>query len=96
MSTSNSQSICRKFLITGQVQGVFFRASTQRQAEARGLTGHAVNLADGSVEVVACGEEVAVDQLERWLQKGPTSATVNDVTTESIDPQPVPSEFTTG
>ena len=91
-----NSTICRKFLITGQVQGVFFRASTQRQAEARGLSGHAINLADGSVEVVACGEEVAVDQLERWLQKGPASATVNEVESEAIDPDPRPEGFRTG
>ena len=91
-----TDQVCRKFLITGQVQGVFFRASTLRQAEARGLSGHAINLADGSVEVVACGEEVAVDQLERWLQKGPASATVNAVEAETIDPDPVPEGFRTG
>ena len=58
---------CRKFRIEGRVQGVWFRESTRKQAEPLGICGYAVNLPDGSVEVLACGEPEALDRLERWL-----------------------------
>lgn len=69
----------RCWLISGRVQGVFFRASTRRQAEPLGLSGRAINLPDGSVEVVASGPRSALDQLEAWLQHGPRSARVDSV-----------------
>lgn len=66
----------RRWLISGRVQGVFFRESTRRQAEPLGLAGHAVNLPDGRVEVVARGDAAALDQLEAWLGDGPPAARV--------------------
>ena len=54
-----------RFIVTGRVQGVFFRASTREQAQHLGLRGHAKNLADGSVEVLAAGDAVAIDALSR-------------------------------
>ena len=48
--------IARRCLVAGRVQGVFYRASTRARAEALGVTGYARNLADGRVEVLACGE----------------------------------------
>ncbi len=86
---------CVKFSITGRVQGVFFRASTQREAERHGLTGHAINRADGSVEVLACGEAQALDALERWLQTGSPAAKVDRVERQPSDASP-PAKFTTG
>ncbi len=65
-----------RFIVCGRVQGVFFRASTCEQARRLGLTGYARNLADGSVEVLACGDEAAIAHLERWLQDGPPMAKV--------------------
>ena len=70
---------CRRFLVYGKVQGVWFRESTRRQAQALNLTGQAVNLADGSVEVIACGERQAIQRLEDWLHKGPLLAKVQRV-----------------
>ena len=70
---------CVRFRIHGRVQGVFFRASTRTQALQLGLSGHAKNLADGSVEVIACGDATAVDALYRWLHDGPPSARVDRV-----------------
>jgi acylphosphatase len=70
---------CRLFRIEGRVQGVWFRESTRRQAIARGLTGYAKNLADGSVEVLACGVPAALDQLADWLRQGPPMAQVTSV-----------------
>lgn len=79
--------ICRRFVISGRVQGVWFRASTREQAEQLGLAGHAVNLPDGRVEVVACGSEAAVDALAAWLWRGPELASVTDVAVEALGPQ---------
>ncbi|MEM7502253.1 MAG: acylphosphatase [Pseudomonadota bacterium] len=70
---------CRLFTVSGRVQGVFFRASTARQAATLKLTGYAINLEDGDVEVLACGTVDALDQLEAWLAHGPPAANVVDV-----------------
>ena len=85
----------RLFTIRGRVQGVFFRASTRNVAESLGITGHAVNLPNGEVEVLACGDADALDQLAEWLQDGPPHARVEDVTALDVDRQP-PSGFRTG
>jgi len=63
---------CRQFKVTGRVQGVFFRVSTRDVAVPLKITGHAVNLPDGSVEVLACGEPAAVAEFEQWLHNGYT------------------------
>ena len=61
------------------MQGVFFRASTAEHARRLSISGHAVNLPDGSVEVLACGEAAALDELEEWLARGPQMADVAGV-----------------
>lgn len=68
-----------RFLVSGRVQGVFFRASTRDQAQRLGLRGHARNLPDGRVEVWAVGEADAIDALARWLRHGPPMARVDEV-----------------
>ncbi|HZH43880.1 MAG TPA: acylphosphatase [Lysobacter sp.] len=68
-----------RFLIAGRVQGVFFRASTREQAERLGLRGHARNLPDGRVEVLAAGDAAAIEQLAAWLAHGPPLARVERV-----------------
>lgn len=78
---------CARFIIRGRVQGVFFRASTRDRALRLGLTGHAKNLADGSVEVVASGQREAVDELDGWLHHGPPAAVVEDVRREALPDQ---------
>jgi acylphosphatase len=74
-----------KFIITGLVQGVFFRASTRAQAQNLGLAGYARNLPDGSVEVLAGGDSAALDALEQWLQHGPPHARVQRVVRTAAD-----------
>lgn len=74
---------CRQFKVAGRVQGVFFRASARDIAVPLQITGHAINLPDGSVEVLACGDPAAVAEFERWLRDGPPMASVESV--EGID-----------
>ena len=71
---------CSRFLITGRVQGVFFRASTAREAERLGLKGWARNLPDGRVEVLALGPAARIAALAAWLAVGPPRARVDAVT----------------
>ena len=73
-----------RFLVSGRVQGVFFRASTRNEAKRLGLGGSARNLADGRVEVIANGSDDALSALERWLWQGPPSARVEDVKRETL------------
>ena len=68
-----------RFLVSGKVQGVWFRASAREQALALQLRGFARNLPDGGVEVVAIGELAALDQMEAWLRCGPALAQVSEV-----------------
>ena len=74
-----------RFIVSGKVQGVFFRASTREQAQRLGLRGHARNLPDGRVEVLAVGADAAIQQLEQWLQHGPPSARVDHVERSSTE-----------
>jgi acylphosphatase len=71
--------VCCRFIVSGRVQGVFFRDRTRNVALPLGITGHAANKADGTVEVLACGAEGAVRQLEDWLHEGPQMAMVEAV-----------------
>jgi acylphosphatase len=68
-----------RFLVSGKVQGVFYRASAREQALALSLVGYAKNLPDGRVEVIVRGAESAIEALERWLWIGPAAARVDDV-----------------
>ena len=73
-----------RFLVSGRVQGVAFRAYTRREALALGLRGHAVNLADGRVEVVAVGDARDIALLGDWLRHGPPLARVDDLQREEV------------
>jgi len=84
-----------RFIVRGKVQGVFFRASAREQAVKLKLTGHARNMIDGSVEVVAYGDGAAIDQLEVWLHDGPATAEVQELFREEIGAHDVPAEFLT-
>ena len=86
---------CRLYTVTGRVQGVWFRESTRREAAALGITGYAKNMADGSVEVLACGDSAALKRLAGWLEVGPPAARVTRVECSAAERSPPPS-FTTG
>ena len=76
---------CLKSLVSGRVQGVWYRGSTRERARALGVVGYAKNLADGRVEVLACGDALAVDALVGWLAQGPPGAKVTDVSTQAVE-----------
>ena len=71
--------ICNRYLISGRVQGVFYRASAQQQAVKLGLSGWVRNLPDGRVELLACGDQTVLEELEKWLQIGPDDAKVSNI-----------------
>ena len=75
---------CRRFVVSGRVQGVFYRASTEAAARRLELTGWVRNLPDGRVELVACGEEAKLGELERWLWQGPPHARVERVSVRDV------------
>ena len=71
---------CLSAIVHGRVQGVYFRAFTERQAQALGLTGYARNLPNGrSVEVLAEGERNRLEELVNRLKVGPPGAWVEEV-----------------
>jgi acylphosphatase len=78
-------AVFRRFLVSGRVQGVFFRASAAQEAASLGLRGSAVNLPDGRVEVVVAGSASAVRAMERWLERGPPLARVESVAAMPVD-----------
>ena len=79
--------IRRQFTVYGKVQGVWFRACAREQALALRLSGYASNLADGSVQVQAQGDAVALDRLEQWLGVGPALAKVGRVDILELEPR---------
>ena len=78
----------RVFTVHGRVQGVFFRDSTRREAQRLGLSGHAINLPNGTVEVLAAGPAEALLKLEDWLRDGPPMAQVTMVDVQKSDIEP--------
>ncbi len=72
-------------LISGKVQGVFFRANTQQEAEKRNVIGWVRNTADGKVEAVFHGEASAVDDLIIWCHQGSPASSVENVSVDPID-----------
>jgi len=77
--TEHDEIACAHFRVRGQVQGVFFRASTEAVALRLGLSGWVRNSENGDVELIACGTVRQLDELEKWLWQGPSSARVSGV-----------------
>ena len=88
--------INRAFLISGRVQGVFFRESTKKEALKLGLQGSALNLSDGTVKVCLRGQNDDIDLLEKWLHMGPELAKVESVIEVDIDQQLELNDFKVG
>lgn len=74
-----------RFLVSGKVQGVWFRASARDVAVQLGLRGYARNLPDGRVEVLAAGDATAIEALATWLRQGPPLARVDSLARQAAD-----------
>ena len=79
---SDVEAALLRAVVSGRVQGVFFRAFVRRWAYQLKLSGYVHNLGDGSVEVVAEGERVGLEKLLEYLKEGPPAASVEKVTEE--------------
>ncbi len=77
-------------LISGRVQGVFFRAYTQRAAQERGISGWVMNSRDGRVEAVLEGEKEKVEDMIRWCHQGSPHSRITEV---SVDWEEYSGEF---
>lgn len=73
----SDQKICRYLLISGRVQGVYYRASLADEAERRGVTGWVRNRRNGDVEAVVQGSPEAVQAIIAWAKRGPSQAIVD-------------------
>ncbi len=71
-------------VVTGRVQGVWFRAATRDKAKQLGVNGYVRNLASGAVEFVAEGDDSEVDRFIQWARQGPPLARVDDVDVEIL------------
>lgn len=80
-------TVARRVVVHGRVQGVFFRDSARRRAEAEGVAGWAVNRPDGTVEAVFEGEDEAVSRLVEFCRRGPRRAEVSRVEVEEQPPE---------
>ena len=92
------QGIARRCLVSGRVQGVYYRASARDRARSVGVLGYARNLPDGRVEILACGSEGAVLSFIDWLWQGPSAARVEAVAVEALELAGAdwPQDFKTG
>jgi acylphosphatase len=84
-----SETVRRRVVVHGSVQGVFFRDTCRRKAGSRGLAGWVTNRPDGAVEAVFEGESVAVAALVEWCGHGPRGADVASVDETSEEPEGV-------
>lgn len=76
--------VCKKCLVGGRVQGVFYRATAARRAQELGVRGFVRNLPDGRVEVLACGELPAVEAFVKWLWIGSSACKVTSVDVSDV------------
>ncbi|KTD09502.1 acylphosphatase [Legionella jamestowniensis] len=79
-----SKQLCMHCYISGKVQGVWFRASAQEEAKKLGINGWARNLADGRVEILACGDQKQLEKFEHWLKNGPPLAEITSYSREDL------------
>ena len=80
-------TVAKRILVSGRVQGVFYRDSCRQEAERLGLAGSARNLDDGRVEVIAEGDGDAVRRLIEWCRTGPSHADVDSVEETDVEPR---------
>ena len=80
-------TVARRVVVHGRVQGVFFRDSTRREAQRRGVAGWVRNCADGSVEAVFEGEPDMVEHMVWFVRNGPGSSDVARVNVDEEEPE---------
>jgi acylphosphatase len=83
------ESVARRVVVSGVVQGVGFRHHTKLRARELGLSGWVRNRPDGNVEAWIEGPEETVGAMIEWLRRGPGSARVEDVAVETVEPRSV-------
>jgi acylphosphatase len=83
----SGDTLRRRVVVRGEVQGVFFRDSTRSEAESRGVSGSVTNRSDGSVEAVFEGPEEAVEAMIDFCRAGPSSARVEGVDVIEEEPE---------
>jgi acylphosphatase len=81
--------ICKRCFVAGRVQGVFYRGTAARRAQELAVRGYARNLADGRVEVLACGDEEVVRTFVSWLWTGSAASKVTSVDVIEVPPDSV-------
>jgi acylphosphatase len=84
---TGADAIRRRVVVRGDVQGVFFRDSTRREAESRGVSGSVTNRSDGAVEAVFEGSPEAVEAMIGFCRSGPSRADVKDVEVTEEQPE---------
>jgi acylphosphatase len=82
-----AETIRRRAVISGEVQGVNFRSAAEQEASRAGLSGWVRNRDDGTVEAVLEGESDAVEQVLEWCRSGPSSASVEGVEVSEEEPE---------
>ncbi len=82
-----------QIIVSGRVQGVCFRASTQKTAKQLGIQGWVKNLPDGRVKIIACAEQAQIQQLLTWCQQGPILAKVTNIDVEEVVVDELLTEF---
>ena len=78
---------CRRFRVSGLVQGVGFRYAARTEAQRLDLVGWVRNLPDGDVEAIACGDAEKLSAFETWLRRGPRAARVAGVVATDVSPE---------
>jgi acylphosphatase len=76
-----------RVVVSGSVQGVFFRTETRDRARSLGVAGWVRNVPDGTVEAVFEGDDEKVDSMVEWCRRGPSGAVVEDVEVEWVEPE---------
>jgi acylphosphatase len=82
-----------KILVSGRVQGVYFRMYTQNKAKKLGIKGCARNLPDGRVEIIAEADTNSIEKLIKWCRKGPVTARVDHVEITELESDDVFTSF---
>jgi acylphosphatase len=82
-----TEPVAKRVVVHGSVQGVFFRDTTRRRAESRGVAGWVRNCPDGTVEALFEGDPEAVDALVRFAGEGPRGAQVERVEVSEAQPR---------